>query len=126
MQINLLLFLFTQILFVALAQASSIANRVENLRKLLEINKFDAYIIPSEDAHLNEYISDHDKRREYISGFTGSAGTVYVTQKFAYLVTDGRYITQAKHSVRESKFTRKIKITPYFFTIAEFMIEDHE
>ena len=93
MQINLI---FTQILFLALAQASSIANRVENLRKLLETNKFDAYIIPSEDAHLNEYISNHDKRREYISGFTGSAGTVYVTKNFAYLVTDGRYITQAK------------------------------
>lgn len=54
-----------------------------------------AYIVPSEDAHQSEYIADVDKRREYISGFTGSAGTAIVTDNDAALWTDGRYFNQA-------------------------------
>merc|ERR1719201_489672 len=54
-----------------------------------------AYIIPSTDAHQSEYIPDHAKRRDFISGFTGSAGTAVVTEKSALLWTDGRYFLQA-------------------------------
>ncbi|XP_015127089.1 xaa-Pro aminopeptidase ApepP isoform X2 [Diachasma alloeum] len=54
-----------------------------------------ALLVASEDAHLSEYITDHDKRREFISGFKGSLGTAVITQKEAALWTDGRYYTQA-------------------------------
>ena len=56
-----------------------IENRIERLRELMEREKIDAFIIPSSDAHNGEYIADHWKSREWISGFTGSAGTAVVT-----------------------------------------------
>ncbi|XP_063992316.1 xaa-Pro aminopeptidase ApepP [Diachasmimorpha longicaudata] len=55
-----------------------------------------ALLVASEDAHLSEYITDHDKRREFISGFKGSLGTAVITQKEAALWTDGRYYSQAE------------------------------
>jgi len=61
----------------------------------VHMTKLQAIIIPSSDAHQSEYLADCDKRREYISGFTGSAGTAVVTLKQAALWTDGRYFTQA-------------------------------
>lgn len=50
-----------------------------------------AYIVPSDDSHQSEYIAPRDRRRQFISGFTGSAGTVVVTETEALLWTDGRY-----------------------------------
>ena len=55
-----------------------------------------AYVIPSCDAHQSEYIASCDKRRKFITGFTGSAGTAIVTQDDAALWTDGRYFLQAE------------------------------
>lgn len=52
-------------------------------------------VIPSEDCHASEYIADHDARREYISGFTGSSGCAVVAHDKAALATDGRYFSQA-------------------------------
>lgn len=54
-----------------------------------------AYIIPSDDAHQSEYISEHDERRRFVSGFDGSAGTAVITADAALLWTDGRYYNQA-------------------------------
>ncbi|TVU24689.1 hypothetical protein EJB05_27141, partial [Eragrostis curvula] len=54
-----------------------------------------AVVVPSEDAHQSEYVSERDKRREFISGFTGSAGLALITMKEALLWTDGRYFLQA-------------------------------
>lgn len=54
-----------------------------------------AYIIPSDDAHQSEYISEHDERRRFVTGFDGSAGTAVVTADAALLWTDGRYYQQA-------------------------------
>lgn len=54
-----------------------------------------AYIVPSDDAHHSEYICSCDKRREFISGFDGSAGTAVITYNKALLWTDGRYYQQA-------------------------------
>ena len=71
---------------------------IRELMKNVDINGIKgihAYIIPTDDAHQSEYIRKSDKRREYISGFTGSAGTVVVTENQALLWTDGRYFTQA-------------------------------
>ncbi|CAB4044133.1 xaa-Pro aminopeptidase 1 isoform X2 [Paramuricea clavata] len=58
-----------------------------------------AYIIPSEDAHQSEYIASSDCRREFISGFSGSAGTAIVTKTKAALWTDGRYFLQAQQQL---------------------------
>nr|CAB3489946.1 unnamed protein product [Digitaria exilis] len=54
-----------------------------------------ALVVPSEDAHQSEYVSEQDKRREFISGFTGSAGLALITMEEALLWTDGRYFLQA-------------------------------
>lgn len=72
-----------------------INNRIASLRALLKKNKLSAFIIPSTDPHLSEYVSPHWKSREWISGFTGSAGTVVITMQQAGLWTDSRYFLQA-------------------------------
>lgn len=61
-----------------------------------------AYIIPSSDAHDNEYVAPADTRREYVSGFSGSAGTVVVTLEQAALWTDGRYYLQASQQLDDN------------------------
>ncbi|CAN0534476.1 unnamed protein product, partial [Scytosiphon promiscuus] len=54
-----------------------------------------AYLVETQDAHQSEYVADHDKRREWLTGFTGSAGTALVTLTSALMWTDGRYSLQA-------------------------------
>lgn len=66
-----------------------------DLRKKMKSYGFDAYMIPTSDFHQSEYVHDHFKCREFISGFTGSAGTLVVTMDEALLWTDGRYFLQA-------------------------------
>ncbi|CAE6477322.1 unnamed protein product [Rhizoctonia solani] len=73
--------------------------RLSELRKLMRNEKIDYYIIPSEDAHQSEYVAASDRRREYISGFTGSAGTAIVSLNNAYLFTDSRYYIQAEREI---------------------------
>eukprot|EP00916_Digyalum_oweni_P003707 GHVL01006610.1.p1 GENE.GHVL01006610.1~~GHVL01006610.1.p1 ORF type:complete len:603 (+),score=131.33 GHVL01006610.1:54-1862(+) len=70
-------------------------SRLSALRDIMKKNKIDCFLIPSNDAHMSEYISKHDERRQWISGFTGSAGSVVVTNDEALLWTDGRYWLQA-------------------------------
>ncbi len=66
-----------------------------NLRQKMQENGFDAYLIPTTDYHGSEYVNDYFKCRKFVSGFTGSAGTLIVTMKEAKLWTDGRYFLQA-------------------------------
>lgn len=73
----------------------TINSRVQQLREWLKPNDMQAFIIPSTDPHLSEYPAPHWKSREWISGFTGSAGTVVVTMNNAGLWTDSRYFLQA-------------------------------
>jgi Xaa-Pro aminopeptidase len=56
----------------------------------------DAFIVPTDDPHMSEYTAPHYMRREFISGFTGSAGTAVITKDNSYLFTDGRYHNQAE------------------------------
>ncbi|CAD6256859.1 unnamed protein product [Miscanthus lutarioriparius] len=60
-----------------------------------------ALVVPSEDAHQSEYVSEQDKRRQFISGFTGSAGLALITMKEALLWTDGRYFLQATQQLSD-------------------------
>lgn len=73
--------------------------RITALRKMLEQNGLAAFIIPSTDPHLSEYVAPHWKSRAWISGFTGSAGTVVVTKREAGLWTDSRYFIQAEQQL---------------------------
>ena len=76
-----------------------INNRIAALRQKMEENSLSAYLIPSSDPHQSEYLPEHYKTRAYISGFTGSAGTVVVTKNKAVLWTDGRYFLQAENQL---------------------------
>ena len=76
--------------------------KIIKLQELLAQNKIDAYLITTGDYHNSEYISEHFKTRAYISEFTGSAGTLLVTQKNAYLWADGRYHIQAAKQIDDS------------------------
>ncbi|KJA18357.1 hypothetical protein HYPSUDRAFT_145160 [Hypholoma sublateritium FD-334 SS-4] len=70
-------------------------DRLDEMRRLMGKDNLDFYIVPSEDAHGSEYVAASDKRREFISGFTGSAGTAIITRNNAYMLTDSRYWIQA-------------------------------
>jgi len=72
-----------------------IHKRLSALRKFMEEKGLHAFIVPSTDSHLSEYPASHWASREWISGFTGSAGTVVVTREKAGLWTDSRYFLQA-------------------------------
>lgn len=79
---------------------SKIKERISALRRFLEEKSLHAFIIPSTDAHLSEYPASHWSSREWISGFTGSAGTVVVTREKAGLWTDSRYFLQAADQLK--------------------------
>lgn len=79
-----------------------IKDRVYKLRELMKENTIDAYMIPSFDAHQSEYVAEHWKSRQWISGFTGSAGTVVITLDDAILWADGRYYIQAEKQLEGS------------------------
>ena len=82
-----------------------ITSKLEELRALMKKNNIAAYIIPSADPHQSEYVAPRWKSRAWISGFTGSAGTVVVTMKKAGLWTDGRYFLQAENQLKGSTIT---------------------
>ncbi|KAF4582930.1 xaa-pro aminopeptidase [Ophiocordyceps camponoti-floridani] len=84
------------------APKPDISHRLAHLRSLMEERNVDVYIVPSEDSHSSEYVADCDARREFISGFTGSAGWAIVTRTAAALATDGRYFNQACHELDDS------------------------
>ncbi|MBR3756010.1 MAG: aminopeptidase P family protein [Firmicutes bacterium] len=69
--------------------------QLTNLRQIMTARNIDACLIPTTDFHNSEYVNDYFKSREFISGFTGSAGTLVITPKEAKLWTDGRYFLQA-------------------------------
>ncbi len=78
---------------------SIIHKRLTLLRQFMEEKALHAFIIPSTDAHLSEYPASHWASREWISGFTGSAGTIVVTNRKAGLWTDSRYFLQAANEL---------------------------
>ncbi|MDA3809867.1 MAG: aminopeptidase P family protein [Spirochaetaceae bacterium] len=80
----------------------TIHERISALRMQMEEKGLDAYIIPSEDPHGSEYVSPHWQSRKWISGFTGSAGTVVITKEYAGLWTDFRYYIQAAEELKDS------------------------
>lgn len=76
--------------------------KLEVLRKLMNEKNIQAYIIVTDDFHSSEYVGAYFKVREYLSGFTGSAGTLVVLNNEAALWTDGRYFIQAEEQLKDS------------------------
>ena len=100
---------------------SHINQRLEKLREVMQREHLAAFIFPSTDPHQGEYVPDHWKGREWISGFNGSAGTAVVTMDSAALWTDSRYFIAAEEQLRGTEFQLmklKIERTP---TIAQWI-----
>ncbi len=98
-----------------------ITERIAALRAAMKKSGVQAYIIPSSDPHLSEYTPEHWRTREYFSGFTGSAGTLAVTENRSGLWTDGRYFIQAESELKGSGielFRMGVAGVP---TVAEFL-----
>ena len=95
---------------------------VNELRKLMKERNIDAYIISSADAHAGKYLHSYWKLREYVTGFTGSEGTVVVTADKAGLWTDGRYFLQAEAQLSEFELY-KLGIKGYP-TVNEFLAKE--
>ena len=87
-----------------MTKAETITRRVSALRQWLRANGLSAYIFPSTDPHSGEYVPDHWKSREWISGFDGSAGTALVTLHHAALWTDSRYWLAAEEQTAGTPF----------------------
>jgi len=81
-----------------------IQERLAAIRKQMNAQGIDAYIIPSADPHISEYVPEYYKCLKYASGFTGSAGTLVITQAFAGLWTDFRYFEQATGQLQNSGY----------------------
>ena len=79
----------------------TINQRIEALREVMQREHLAAFILPSTDPHQGEYVPDHWKGREWISGFNGSAGTAVVTMTSAALWTDSRYFIAAEEQLRQ-------------------------
>lgn len=85
--------------------SSNAAGRISSLRQQMKQYKIDLYVVPNSDYHGSEYIGEYFKAIKYLTGFTGSAATVVVTEKSAYLWTDGRYFIQAAKQLEGSGIT---------------------
>ena len=99
----------------------NINQRLEDLREVMQREHLSAFIFPSTDPHQGEYVPDHWKGREFISGFNGSAGTAVVTLTSAALWTDSRYFLAAEEQLKDTEFQLmklKMEDTP---TIAEWI-----
>lgn len=83
----------------------AITERLQALREEMRRRKIAAYIVPTDDFHSSEYVGEYFKAREYLSGFTGSAGTLLVEEKGAALWTDGRYFLQAESQLKGNGIT---------------------
>ena len=89
----------------------TVNQRLEDLREVMRREHLAAFIFPSTDPHQGEYIPDHWKGREFVSGFNGSAGTAVVTMNSAALWTDSRYFLAAEEQLKGTEFQlMKLKI----------------
>lgn len=95
--------------------------RLSAIREFMSKNQIDAFIIPSTDAHLSEYPASHWESRVWISGFTGSAGTVVVTKDKSGLWTDSRYFIQATQQLQGTTIDLYKEGLPNTPTITEWL-----
>ncbi len=101
----------------------SVPDRLSALRDLMCAKAIDACIVPTGDPHMSEYTSDHYKTREFITGFTGSAGTAVITMDDAGLWTDSRYFLQAADQLTGSGITLYKHGLPDTMKIHEYLLQ---
>ena len=82
-----------------------VTEKIAAFRARMKDENFAAVIVPTADSHASEYIADYFKTRQWLSGFTGSAGTLVVGEKEAALFVDGRYFIQAERQIAGSGIT---------------------
>ena len=99
----------------------TINERIAALRTHIAQENIQAFIIPSTDPHLSEYVAPHWQSREWISGFTGSAGTVVITAEEAGLWTDSRYFLQAARQIEGTEITLYKEMLPETPSIPAFL-----
>ena len=98
--------------------------KIKVLRDLMKENGFTCYMEPTGDPHSSEYVADYYKGREFLTGFTGSAGTAIVTLDKAILWTDGRYFIQAENQIKDSEFVLYKMSTPGYPSVSEWLEEN--
>ena len=98
-----------------------INQRITKLRQLMKERGIDLYIIPTSDFHQSEYVGSYFEARHYMSGFSGSAGTLIVREDEAYLWIDGRYFIQAEKELADSCIQLMKMRTPGVPTIKEYI-----
>ena len=103
---------------------TDILERIKALRVAMKQHNIDAYIIPSSDPHLSEYPADCWKSREWISGFTGSAGTVVITTDKAGLWTDSRYFLQATEQLTGTNIDLYKMALPETPSVSDFLLHE--
>lgn len=101
----------------------TVTERLQALRREMRSRNIAAYIVPTDDFHSSEYVGDYFKAREYLSGFTGSAGTLLVEEERAALWTDGRYFLQAESQLKDSGITLRKSGQPGVPTLFEYLSE---
>lgn len=99
-------------------------DRLLALRRQMALYQLDACIIPSNDPHQSEYVADHWKTREWISGFSGSAGVALVTKNYAGLWTDSRYFLQAEKELQSSGFSLHKQVIPHAPEHLDWLLEN--
>lgn len=102
----------------------SIKERIHALRMAFRPNNIKAFIIPSTDPHLSEYVAPYWMSREWISGFTGSAGTAVILMDKAGLWTDSRYFLQAEKELEGSGITLYKEMLPEAPSITKFLCQN--
>ena len=102
---------------------SSIPQRLSELRREMKARSIDIYVVPTADYHGSEYVGEHFKARQFITGFTGSAGTAVITMTEAGLWTDARYFLQAEAQLEGSGVTLYRMAEEGVPTIHEFLSE---
>ncbi len=101
-----------------------IKQRVAALRKIMQRNGIQAFILPTTDPHNSEYVAAHWEARKWLTGFTGSAGTAVITMKKAGLWTDSRYFLQAAEQLEGTGITLFKDLMPGTPSIAEWLSKE--
>ena len=103
-----------------ITDAKVIAGRLSKVRDIMKSEGVDIYVVVTGDYHISEYAGDYFKEREFITGFTGSAGTAVITQDDARLFTDGRYFVQAEKQIEGTGFSLMKVGTPGVMNVAQY------
>lgn len=101
-----------------------INNNIKKFRELMKKENISAYIIPSSDYHQSEYVGKYFECRKFMSGFTGSAGTLLITLDEAILWTDGRYFLQAENELKNTEIKLYKMGEENVLTLEEYLIEN--